>query len=127
MPRWHSSLELYRAEWGVMQEREEDEESRRARETARESSWYTWNRDPKKLEEFQSTSKARRDGHTAQGEDGESEGGRVQSAGRGHAREGGDMGAESLSKQVARVQTSRTLLELGITAEREDAINRSAP
>ena len=125
-PLCRSSLDLWQAEWGVTQELEQDEASRRAREMARESSWYTWNRDPRKLEEFQRTSKARRDGHTAQREDGESEGGRVQSAEGGHAREGGDTGDESLSKQVARVQTSRTLLELGITAEREDAINRSA-
>lgn len=103
-----------------MQELEQAEASRRATEMSRYKSWHTWNRDPRKLEEFKGTGKVRSDGRAAE----TTRQGLDKTAESEPVHEGGGVAQESISMQVARVQTSQTLLELGITADREDSINR---
>ena len=105
-----------------MQELEQAEASRRATEMSRDKSWHTWNREPGKLVGFEGTGKVRSDGRAA-----ETAGQGLpldKTAGSGPVREGGGVAEESISMQVARVQTSQTLLDLGITPDREDSINR---
>ena len=110
----------------MTQERAEAEAARRAADIARASSWYTWNRDPKKLEELLEARRVagqdRQPAELRKSQSGDFSVGVGAVGGRAGGEKAG-CAAES-SKQIARVQTSKALLELGITAEREEAINR---
>jgi len=109
----------------MTQERAEAEAARRAADLARASSWRTWNRDPKKLQELQAVHRVATQDRKPGVDISNRQPGAISvdafGGGAGGEKAGRTVDA---SKQLARVQTSKTLLELGITAEREDAINR---